>query len=240
MRALLVVSLSLLAPLPFVVGVGCKDEPSTAGDAATSVSASASATDAGPPVDAGPHTYGDLTEEEITDALKRKRVIAIVRPKSMKREDVGTKNEAIRYELDLVKPLNGSPPSECMQRGAEAQMAPGRVYAVVIDRAYMRLLIRAVEVQEDKLKDVATALEASITKIAPIVAASASADDADDDDAPPSGSTSASTKPSASASAKPSASASAKPSVTASAKPPASMTAGTPPKPTASTSVKPK
>jgi hypothetical protein len=234
MRALLVFPLVLLAPL--VIFEGCKDGAGTGPDAVASTSSSLSASASAS--DSGPHTYGDLTEEEITDALKRKRVIAIVRVKAAAHDDVGTKNESIRYELELIKPLNGSPPSESIQRGAEAAMVVGRPYAVVIDRRYLRLLVRAVEIPEEKIKDVAASLEASITKIAPLVAASASADDADDDAPPsPSASGSASTKPSSSSSG----SASAKPSVSAkpstSAKPSVAVTA---PKPPASVSAKPK
>ena len=235
MRALLVVPLVLLAPLavPLAMLEGCKGNDGTPGDAAvSSASGSGSISGSASADDAGPHTYGDLTDDEITDALKRKRVIAVVRTRTLQREDVGTKNEGIRYELELIKPLNGSPPSETIQRGPDAWMAVGRVYAVVIDRRYLRLLVRAVEVPEEKIKDFSLALEARIVKIAPIVAASASADDGDDDDPPsPSGSTSgsASSKPSSSASGKPSAAPSAKPTVS---------TTTAPPKPTTSASAK--
>ena len=208
MRALLVLPLVLLAPL--LVMDGCKDNNGATTDAVASTSASAAEVDAGPPI------FGVLTDEEVTDALKRKRVIALVRVKSLAHDDPGTKNESLRYELELVKPLNGSPPTETIQRGAEASMVVGHTYAVVIDRRYLRLLVRAVEVPEDKLRGTAAGLEVTIAKIAPMVVASASAEDADDD-APPTASASVRTSASASgsASAKPSASVSAKPTASA-------------------------
>jgi hypothetical protein len=233
MRALLVLPLVLLAPL--VVMEGCKDNPGAATDAAgsTSVSASASAV---PPI------FGVLSDDEVTDALKRKRVIAIVRVKSLSHDDPGTKNESIRYAIEVVKTLNGAPPTETIERGTTATMVVGKAYAVVIDRRYLRLLVRAVEVAEDKIPGIAAGIEVAIAKIAPIVAASASAFE-DDDDVPPiasgsaSGSVSAnpSTSASGSASTKPSASVSAKPSASTTAKPPASMTAGTPKPPASAT-----
>src|SRR4051794_10582209 len=170
MRALFVLPLVLLAPLAVPLE-GCKGTDGAPGGAASgSASGSVSGSGSAAADDAGPHTYGDLTDDEITDALKRKRVIAVVRTKTLQREDVGTKNEGIRYELELIKPLNGSPPSETIQRGPDAIMAIGRVYAVVIDRRYLRLLVRAVEVPEEKIKDFSLALEARITKITPVVA----------------------------------------------------------------------
>ncbi|MEO7095822.1 MAG: hypothetical protein ABI175_21360 [Polyangiales bacterium] len=242
MRAPLLVSLVLLGPvLVGSLASGCKENTGATPDAASpsgSPSPSTAATDAGPPI------YGVLTDEEITDALKRKRVIALVRVKAQAHDDVGTKNEAIRSTVEVIKALNSAPPAEAVERGATSTLVVGKAYAVVIDRRYLRLLVRAVEVADDKLGGTALGLEETIAKIAPIVAAAASADIADDDDdAPPSssGSGSASAKPSASTSAstKPSASTSAstKPSVTVTAKPSVgpSMTAGTPKAPPTAT-----
>lgn len=198
----------LVGATPFALPlVSCKSGDGGASDAAAPPA----------PSDSAPHTYGDLTDVELRDAVVRERVIAMVRPQSSVREDLGTKNEATRYELMLLKPLLGSPPSNAVRHGEGAPLVIGRAYVVIVDRHAYRELVRAVEVPEDKLRDVAQNLADRLVKaVAAAASAQASADGSSGDagGAGDAGDAGGDTGPKASASAEPSTSAkpTAKPS----------------------------
>ncbi len=153
---------------PFALSlVSCKSGEVTTNDATPSAA----------PSDSAPHAYGDLTDTELRDAVLHEQVIAMVRPQSSVREDLGTKNEATRYELLLLKPLLGSPPSNAIRHGEGLTLVIGRAYVVIVDRHAFRELVRAVEVPEDKLRDVAAALVDRLAKsTAEVASAQASAD----------------------------------------------------------------
>ena len=119
-----------------------------------------------------PHDYGDLTEAEIAHAIDEEYVIAMVRVGSFVLEGQGTKSAAIRYEVDLLQPMLGSPSSNVMQYGEHPTLAVGRVYAMIVNRK--RASVHAVEVPEHTYKDFGRALAERVER-ASVAAAEASA-----------------------------------------------------------------
>lgn len=195
----------LLLPLAIVPGLplsGCPGKNSgTSGPDAPIASGSAPE---------APHDYGTLTDDEIKDAIARKAIVAIVRVAAARPLDVGTKSASIQYDLDLVRPLTGSPPSQAQRLETGASLGVGRPYAVIIERVLAaKQIVRAVEIEESKLREAADAYR---TRADALVAAALSASPSSSQSVAPSASVSVSATPSSKPSGKPSAAPSGKPS----------------------------